>query len=283
METKEFKSFARKTENRKTNTWCRWNKSISLDGYGCGCAHNCSYCYAKSLLDFRHLWDPTNPAVADIEKVRKYIKKNLHEGDIVRLGIMTDPFQPIEKKHRVTYEIIKALNEQRVGYLIVTKSAMVADDEYIEIYDKDLAHFQISITCTDDERAKTYEHASVPSQRIAAVEKLSALGFDACVRLSPFIPEYVDIDKINAIKCDKILIEFLKVSTWCKKWFDIDYTPYSLKVGGYNHLQLEDKIRLANMITGFKEKTVGEFVREHDEYFREHYNTNKNDCCNLRK
>lgn len=24
-----------------------------LDTYGCGCSHDCKYCYAKSLLDFR--------------------------------------------------------------------------------------------------------------------------------------------------------------------------------------------------------------------------------------
>lgn len=282
MERKEFKSFARRTEDRKYNTWCRWNNTISIDPYGCGCAHNCSYCYAKSLLDFRHLWNPANPAVANVDRIKRYIKRNLKAGDIVRMGIMTDPFQPIERTDKVTYETIKVLNEAGVGYLIVTKSALVADDEYIKIYDKNLAHFQISITCTDDARCARFEHASPPSHRIKAVEKLSELGFDACVRLSPFIPEYVDIDVINNIKCDKILIEFLKVSSWCRKWFDIDYSPYTHKEGGYLHLPLDEKIRLASMITGFKEKTVGEFVREHDEWFRNNFNTNKEDCCNLR-
>lgn len=78
------------------------------------------------------------------------------------------------------------------------------------------------------------------------------------------------------------MIEFLKVSPWIKKWFDIDYTPYSLKCGGYEHLPLERKIELVDKITGFKEKTVGEFVPEHHEYFRTHVNANPDDCCNLK-
>ena len=136
---------------------------------------------------------------------------------------MTDCFQPIEKIYKVTHETIKALNKRKIPYLIVTKSAMVADDEYIEILDKDLAHIQITVTTTDDQLSKTYEKASVPSTRIKAIEKLYRAWFDVTLRLSPYIPEYVDLEILNQVKCDKILVEFLRVNTWIKKWFDIDY------------------------------------------------------------
>ena len=36
------------------------------------------------------------------------------------------------------------------------------------------------------------------------------------VRLSPFIPEFVDFDRLAEIKCDKLLVEFLRVNTWVK-------------------------------------------------------------------
>lgn len=274
----EFKSFYTKGD-RKVNTWCRWNDRI--DPYGRGCAHDCSYCYAKSLLDFRKMWNPKDPAVADPEKIRKLISK-LPADKVVRVGGMTDPFQPVERKHRVTYEMLKAFRDFGVEYLLVTKSDMVADDDYLEVMDKRLAHIQVTITTTDDDLARTYENAPPPTRRIKAVEKLQSLGYDVAVRLSPFIPEYVDIDRINGIKCDKILIEFLKVSPWIKKWFHIDYTPYSLKCGGYEHLQLEDKIKWVDRIVGFREKTVGEFVPEHHAYFSRNVNANPDDCCNLR-
>lgn len=276
---KEFKSFYKEVDNRKFNTWCKWTKR--LDTYGCGCSHDCKYCYAKSLLNFRGLWDSHGPAVADLQKVEKRIAK-LPAGSVVRLGGMTDCFQPCESEIRATYETIKLLNKYGVGYLIVTKSHTVANDEYVEVMRKDLAHVQITITTTDDKLCETYENASAPSLRIKAAEKLQRLGFDVAVRLSPFIPQFVDIDKINAIECDKILVEFLKVNTWVKKWFDIDYSEYTLKSGGYEHLPLEKKIDLVKTITGFKQVTVGEYVKEHYEYFRDNVNHNKDDCCNLR-
>lgn len=276
---KEFKSFFKDVDNRKFNTWCKWTKR--LDTYGCGCAHDCKYCYSKSLLNFRGLWNPAAPAVADLKKIEAKIKK-LPAGSIVRMGGMTDCFQPCEREHRITYETIKLLNKYGIGYLIVTKSHIIATDEYISILDKDLAHIQITVTTTDDELCRQYENASPPSMRIAAIEKLHSLGYDVAVRLSPFIPEFVDVEKINAIECDKILIEFLKVNTWVRKWFDIDYSEYTLKFGGYWHLPLERKIELASLITGFEQVSVGEYVKEHYDYFRNNVNWNPMDCCNLR-
>jgi DNA repair photolyase len=233
------------------------------------------------LLNFRGLWDSHAPAVTDLKKIEARIKK-LPAGAIVRLGGMTDCFQPCELKYRATYETIKLLNKYNIGYLIVTKSDIVASDEYLAIMRKDLAHIQITVTTTDDALSATYEKATPPSKRIKAIEKLQSQGFDISVRLSPFIPQFVDVEKINAIKCDKILIEFLKVNTWVKKWFDIDYSEYTLKFGGYNHLPLERKIQLVNLITGFEQVSVGEYVKEHYEYFRDNVNYNKYDCCNLR-
>lgn len=276
---KEFKSFYKTV---KGNEGDKCNYPTRLDTYGCGCMHDCSYCYAKSLLDFRNLWNAKEPAVADIEKIRRKVSK-LPKDKVIRLGGMTDCFQPIERKHRVTYETIKALNEYKVPYLIVTKGAMVADDEYIDILDKDLAHIQITITTTDDALSLTYEKASVPSERIKAIEKLQANGFDVSVRLSPFIPEYVDMDIINNIQCDKILVEFLRVNHWIKKWFDIDYSEYTVKQSGYEHLPLEKKLEYINGINNYKEKTVCEDETEAYKYWKNNYNYNSNDCCNLRK
>lgn len=240
-------------------------------------SHNC---YAKSLLSFRGLWHPESPSVANPEKVIRKIDK-LPKDMCVRLGGMTDCFQPIEKIERNTYKAIEELNKQGLHYLIVTKSAIVADDEYIALMDKKLAHIQVSITTTDDELNKTYEKASLPSERIKAVEKLQANGFDVQFRLSPFIPQYIDFDILNNVKCDKILIEFLRVNSWIKKWFDIDYSEYTLKSGGYRHLPLETKIKYLEEITGFKEKSICEDVDEHYNYWQENFNQNKKDCCNL--
>lgn len=251
----EFKSFF-KTVGGNEGDKC--NYPTRLDTYGRGCSHNCKYCYAKSLLDFRKMWNPEDPAVADINKIKRKISKLPKDTPAIRLGGMTDCFQPIEKKYGVTYETIKALNENNLPYLIVTK------------------------TTTNDDFSRTYENASVPSERINAIEKLQNLGFDVQLRLSPYIKEFIDFDILNNVQCDKILVEFLRVNSWIKKWFDIDYSRYTIKHGGYQHLPLDEKIKDIKLITGFKEITVCEDETTAYEYWKNNFNPNKDDCCNLR-
>lgn len=279
----EFKSFFK---NVGGNEGSKCNYPARLDTYGCGCSHDCKYCYAKSLLDFRKFWNPRDPKVADIGKIEKQIKK-IAEGKCgeiraIRLGGMTDCFQPIEEKHHVTYETLKLLKKYNVHYLIVTKSDLVASDEYMKVLDKELAHIQITVTTTDDDLSMTYEKAVPPSKRIAAIEKLQAAGFDVALRLSPFIPEFVDMGILNHVKCDKIQVEFLRVNSWIKKWFDIDYTPYTVKQSGYLHRTLEDKREHMKWIWGFKEVSVCEDESEAYEFWKKNVNHNPDDCCNLR-
>lgn len=275
---RKFKSFYKEVGGNE-GTKCKYNKR--LDTYGCGCQHDCSYCYAKSLLSFRNLWNNEDPSVADIKDIERKIKK-LPKGTIVRLGGMTDCFQPIEALHKVTYETIKLLNQYGIGYLIVTKSSMVANDEYVKIYDKDLAHIQITVTTLNDYLCATYEKASPPSERIKAILKLQALGFDVAIRLSPIIEEYMDFEKLNALGIKKAIVEFLRVNSWIKKWFDIDYSKFTEKQSGYSHLPLEEKKRILAKIK-IPEISVCEDFTEHFFYWQENVNPDKDDCCNLRK
>lgn len=163
---KDFKSVS-KTVDGNEGSKCHY--PTRLDTYGCGCQHDCKYCYAKSLLAFRDLWDPKAPSVGNISEISKAIKK-LPRGQVVRLGGMTDCFQPLERLHRVTYKAIRLLNRRKIPYLIVTKSAMVA--EYLDILDKDLAHIQVTVTTLDNKLCATYEKASKPSDRVRAVKTL---------------------------------------------------------------------------------------------------------------
>jgi DNA repair photolyase len=256
-----------------------------LDTYGCGCGHDCNYCYAKDLiLRMSGEWNPQNPKIADVWRIENRIKRGeLKAGDIVRLGGLTDCFQPAELKYRATLETIKVLNKYDIGYLIVTKSHFVANDEYIEVMRKDLAHIQITTTTFDKELCAKYEKASPPDKRVEAIEKLQALGFDVAFRLSPYVEGWVDFDRLNTIKCDKILVEFLRVNSMILGRFDVNCEDYTISEAGYLHLPLDKKLEVLSKITGFKEVTVCDDCTEHYNYFRDHFNPNPDDCCNLRK
>jgi len=274
---REFKSICKTVQGNEGNT-CLYN--TRLDTYGCGCQHDCSYCYAKSLLSFRNLWNENEPKIADIREIEKAIAK-IPQGTTVRLGGMTDCFQPLEETERITLETIKLLNKYGIGYLIVTKSHLVANSEYMEVYDQNLTHIQITVTCLDDEIASQYENASPPSARIKAIERLQDAGFDVSLRISPFIEEYIDFERFNALKVDKCLVEFLRVNSFIKKSFpNVDYSKYTHKHSNYEHLPLESKIRLLEKLK-LNNVSVCEDVPDHYVYWAEHFNPNKYDCCNL--
>ena len=279
----EFKSFLKAVDGNEGEV-CHYN--TRLDTYGCGCQHDCSYCYAKSLLSFRDLWRPERPSVADTQEIRKKIRK-IKSGEVVRLGGMTDCFQPIEKLHRITYKTINLLNRRRIEYLIITKSAIIADPEYLRIMDKDLAHIQFTLTFTDDAlyRQKGIEKASPPSKRIEAIEKLQAEGFDVSIRLSPYIPEFIDLDVLNGIKCDKVLVEFLRVNHWIRKWLGdkCDLSGYTNTFHGYDHLPFRKKKELIEKMGTAHTITVCDFEPAYLNYWKKQFNPNPDDCCNLRR
>ena len=274
--TETFKSFY-KTVQGGEGEKCKY--PTRLDTFGCGCSHDCSYCYAKSLLSFRNLWNPDEPKVADIKDICKVLD-DIEPGTIIRLGGMTDCFQPAEREYQITRRTIQEMNKRKIGYLIVTKSAMVA--EYTDILDKDLAHIQITVTTLDDEKAAEYEKASPPSERIKAILFLQEQGYDVAIRLSPLIDEFMDYEKLNSLGINKAIVEFLRANHWIKKWFKLDYSIYALSNDGYEHLPLYQKQKIIKKIK-IPSISVCEDVKWHYNYWKNEYNPNPEDCCNLRR
>jgi DNA repair photolyase len=280
-----FNSFYHEVKGNEAE---RCHYPTRLDTYGCGCQHNCGYCYARALLAFRGLWNPQSPSSVQYREVVKIVRK-LRPNSVIRLGGMTDCFMPLEQARKITLRTIPLLNRRGVHYLIVTKNDLVATDEYMAVLDKRLAHIQVSITSTNDEYSKKLESGAIlPEQRIAAVERLADAGFDVQVRLSPFIPQLIDVERIKQIKCDRILVEFLRVNTWIERWvrdtrLPIDLTEYTRFNAGYKHLPLRRKIELLDTIRGgFSEVSVCEDVETDYEYWQRNVNHNPNDCCNLK-
>lgn len=252
-----------------------------LDTYGKGCFFNCEYCYAKNLLEFRGLWNPNNPAIANINSIGSIVD-NIPQGSVVRLGGMTDCFQPLEKKCRLTYRTIKLLNKRKIHYLIVTKSDLILNDEYLKLMKKSLAHIQISIPTDNNKVLSMTDNAKSFEVRKRVVENLYELGFDVSLRLSPILYNTINYTKLNDIDIDKCLVEFLRIKSKNNRLSKIlnlkDYTHYE---GGYYHLPLIKKIQILSKLK-FDEMSVCEDVPKHYHFFLNKFNHNPSDCCNLR-
>ena len=254
-----------------------------LDTYGKGCYFNCQYCYAKNLLDFRKLWQPNSPAAASIKEILKTVKK-IPSGSVVRLGGMTDCFQPIERIRRNTYKTIQLLNKKKIHYLIVTKSDLIINNEYLDLMSKKLAHIQVSIPTNDNEALAATDNAKPFEVRRNVVETLQEQGFDTSLRLAPFLYSTADFEVINDIKVDKCLVEFLRLKSVAKNNplnKVISLNPYTYKEGGYYHLPLKTKLKVLDRLD-FNELSICEDVEAHYNYFLKNVCYNPNDCCNLR-
>ena len=108
---------------------------------------------------------------------------------------MTDPYQPIERRLRLTRRCLEVLAEFRNPAGIVTKNYLVTRD--IDIL-KELAEHQaiivaLSITTLDPKLARVMEpRASQPDLRLKAIEKLTHNDIPAMVMVAPVIPGLTD-------------------------------------------------------------------------------------------
>jgi DNA repair photolyase len=231
-------------------------------------------------LGFRKNWFPHKPKIADIGKIEKRIK-TLPPGFIVRMGGMTDCFQPLELEKGITLETIELLNKHRIGYLIVTKSPIVAYPYFIKAMDKDLAHIQISVSSLNPAIAKIYEGAKPPDERIRAILSLQEKGFDVAIRLSPLIEELMDFDILNGLGINYAIVEFLRINGMQMKLPAMDYSKYTVYHKNCYHLPLEEKKRILAKVK-IPNISVCEKVPSDYDYWMANFNPNKEDCCNLR-
>jgi DNA repair photolyase len=106
---------------------------------------------------------------------------------------MSDSFMLMDKKYKVTLELLKILKFYNYPYIIFTRSDLVADDMYLEHINKDLAAVQFSISGNNETLVKKLEPgAPSVSRRLEALRKLNHHGIWTTVRVNPLFPEYPD-------------------------------------------------------------------------------------------
>ena len=113
----------------------------------------------------------------------------------ISLGANTDPYQPLERRLRITRQVLEVLAEARHPVGIVTKSALVTRDiDLLAPMARDgLARVYVSVTTLDAEIARTLEpRAAAPHRRLAAVRALAAAGITTGVMVAPIIPALTD-------------------------------------------------------------------------------------------
>ncbi len=174
-----------------------------------GCEHGCSYCFARPThaylghspgLDFEtKLYAKTNAA----ELLEKELGNPRYMPKYIALGAVTDPYQPIEREHRITRAVLEVLDRVSHPVGIVTKSALVARDVDIlaRMAERGLVKVAISVTTLDRMLARKMEpRASTPAKRLEAIKTLREAGVPVAVMAAPIVPALNDseIERILA-------------------------------------------------------------------------------------
>jgi DNA repair photolyase len=114
---------------------------------------------------------------------------------VVALSGVTDPYQPIERRLRLTRRCLEVLADFRNPVVIITKHHRVTRDIDVlrELACFDAAAVFASVTTLDPELARVMEpRASTPARRLAAIRELAAAGIPAGVMVAPVIPALTD-------------------------------------------------------------------------------------------
>jgi DNA repair photolyase len=168
-----------------------------------GCEHGCVYCYARPT----HAYLGLSPGV-DFE-TRLYAKPDaaaLLRAELrapgyipspIALGTNTDPYQPIERRYRITRGLLEVLAECAHPVTIVTKSARVERDLDLlaPMATKNLVQVHVSVTTLDNELARRLEpRAAAPGRRLEAIRALHRAGVPVGVMVAPVIPVLTDAE-----------------------------------------------------------------------------------------
>jgi DNA repair photolyase len=192
-----------------------------------GCALGCTYCYARYAhgyaFDRAARANPDHAQVAaDVASLPEWlaferrilVKENgaavlqktlrtgsdrhlaLIAGETITIGTATDPYQPAERRFRVTRQILQVIAEHPgLNCRIITKSPLVTRDIDVltRINRHSRIHIHVSLITTDRELARRIEpRAPTPDARLRAVRRLRDAGIDVGVNVMPILPGITD-------------------------------------------------------------------------------------------
>lgn len=191
-----------------------------------GCAFGCAYCYAR----YAHRYtierlgeaapDAYGHEVADdaplppwlaferrilvkreaASVLRRQLASSTRLDDLQRQGVVigtaTDPYQPAERRFRLTRGVLEVLADQaRLHVTIITKSPLVTRDVDLltRIAERSELSVHVSLITVDRELARRLEpRAPTPEARLRAIARLRRAGIEVAVNVMPVLPGITD-------------------------------------------------------------------------------------------
>jgi len=214
-----------------------------------GCEHGCIYCYARPA----HAYMGLSPGL-DFESklffkphagelLERELAKPTYRPKVIHIGGNTDPYQPQERRLRVTRQVIEVLGRFNHPFSIITKSALIARDLDLmgPMGARNLVRAAVSITTVDRKLARSMEpRAATPERRLQAVRQLTDAGVPTIVMFAPAIPGLNDHEleevlerakEAGAIGAGYVALRLpLEIKDLFREWLEADHPEKARKV-----------------------------------------------------
>ncbi len=174
-----------------------------------GCEHGCIYCFARpthEYLGFSSGLDFESKILVKEDApqlLREELSHKKWKPQVVVMSGVTDCYQPIERKLRITRGCLEVFAEFHNPVAIITKNHMVTRD--IDLLSELARHnaviVNMSVTTLDSDLARIMEpRTSMPEARLDAIRQLSAAGIPVNVMVAPVVPAITDHEMVKIME-----------------------------------------------------------------------------------
>lgn len=189
---------------KELHGWWNWgvnkrectSERLLINPYN-GCNVNCFFCYALALPGYFEIFREKN-IIFVCQDFDKTIAEQLNSIDVASCGYLspiTDPFQVINEKYKLSEKIIKIFVEQNIPIEFITKCKV--PQEVIDMIKTQKHSFgQVSILTTDDNLRKILSPGGASVDELFDnIERLSKENIYSVVRIDPILPYITDSKK----------------------------------------------------------------------------------------
>lgn len=159
-----------------------------------GCSHNCHFCYAHALWGYFKLYHDRR-VITVFENFDRVIAAQLDRLNVAACGYLspvTDPFQPLNHKYRLTEKIIQVFAERNIPIEFITKNQV--PDAVLKLMEGQPHSFgQVSILTPDEDLRKRLVPGGATTEKLLGnLQRLRQAGKFAVCRIDPVIPGITD-------------------------------------------------------------------------------------------
>jgi DNA repair photolyase len=192
-----------------------------------GCEHGCTYCYARFMKRFTGHKEPWSMFVDVKINAATLLNREIKKKQLGRVWVsgVCDPYQPVEKKYRITRMCLEILLKRNWPVTIQTRSPLVLRDVDLLRKFKEL-EAGLTITTADENIRKIFEpNSPTISERIETLEELHATGLKTYVMIAPLLPGAEGLAALLSDKVDRVLIDRMNYhhADWVYKKYGLEH------------------------------------------------------------